>query len=111
MKKGILILTLLILALFTVSCIYAADVNDTLAASEDTGEIELSHEMESANDNLRTIEEQKVTQTDNEKKTGEMDDGSFMALAMKIDGASSGDTIYLEPPSLRPCSSSVLPTP
>lgn len=40
MKKGILILTLLILALFSVPCIYAADVNDTLAASEDTAVIE-----------------------------------------------------------------------
>ena len=69
MKKGILILTLLILALFSVSCIYAADVNDTLAASEDTGEIELSHdEMKSTDNNLKTSEEQIVTQTDNEEK-------------------------------------------
>ena len=40
MKKGIFILTLLILALFSVSCIYAADVNDTLTASEDNLEID-----------------------------------------------------------------------
>ena len=96
MKKGILILTLLILALFSVSCIYAADVNDTLAASEDTGDIELSHGIESADDNLGTIEEQKVTQTDNEEKTGATDDGTFEALRTKIDSASSGDTVYLE---------------
>ena len=96
MKKGILILILLILALFSVSCIYAADVNDTLAASEDTGEIELSHEIESADDNLGTSEEQKVTQTDNEEKTGETDDGSFGVLNRKIRSASSGDTVYLE---------------
>ena len=40
MKKGILIMALLILMLFSVSCIYAADVNDTLAAGEDTDVIE-----------------------------------------------------------------------
>ncbi|MEE3489432.1 MAG: peptidoglycan-binding protein [Methanobrevibacter sp.] len=96
MKKGIVIFTLLILALFSVSCIYAADVNETLAASEDTVEIELSHEIESADDNLETNEEQTVTQTDNEEKTGATDDGTFEALRTKIDRASSGDTIYLE---------------
>ena len=35
MKKGILILTLLILALFSMSCIYAADAEDAIAISED----------------------------------------------------------------------------
>ena len=40
MKKGILIMALLILMLISVSCIYAADVNDTLAAGEDTAVIE-----------------------------------------------------------------------
>ena len=96
MKKGIFILTLLILALFSVSCIYASDVNDTLAASENTEEIELSHEIESADDNLGTIEEQTVTQTDNEEKTGATDDGTFWALQSKIGSASSEDTVYLE---------------
>jgi len=97
MKKGILILTLLILALFSVSCIYAADVNDTLAASEDTGEIELSHdEMKSTDNNLKTSEEQIVTQTDNEEKMGYPDAGTFLALEYKIHHASSGDTVYLE---------------
>ncbi|WP_405264668.1 peptidoglycan-binding protein [Methanobrevibacter sp.] len=98
MKKGIFILTLLILALFSVSCIYASDVNDTLVASEDTGEIELSHEneMESTDNNLKTNEEQIVTQTDNEEKIGVTDDGTFRALNEKIMRASSGDTVYLE---------------
>ena len=90
MKKGILILILLILALFSVSCVCAADVDDALAASEDTGDIELSHEIESADDNLGTSEEQKVTQTDSEEKTGAMDDGTFWALEYKIHHASSG---------------------
>ena len=96
MKKGILILILLILALFSVSCIYAADVNDTLAASENTGEIELSHEIESADDNLGTIEEQTVTQTDSEEKTGETDDGTFTALRQKINASAEGSNVTLE---------------
>ena len=40
MKKGIFILTLLILALFSVSSVFATDVNDTLVASEDNLEID-----------------------------------------------------------------------
>ena len=95
MKKGIFIFIFLILALFSVSCIYAADVNDTLAASEDTGEIELSHEIESADDNLGTSEKQIVTQTDNEEKIGQTDNGTFQALKDKIQGASPG-TVNLE---------------
>ena len=42
MKKGIFILTLLILALFSVSCIYAADADDALASNEDTAAIEIA---------------------------------------------------------------------
>ena len=42
MKKGILILTMLILALFSVSCIYAADADDALASNEDTAAIEIA---------------------------------------------------------------------
>ena len=95
MKKGIFIFILLILALFSVSCVCAADVDDALAANEDTGEIELSHEIESADDNLGTSEEQIVTQTDNEDKTGATDNGTFQALKDKIEGASSG-TVNLE---------------
>ena len=40
MKNEILILILLILSLFSVSCIYASDVNDALEVSEDTEAIE-----------------------------------------------------------------------
>ena len=57
MKKGILILTFLILALFSVSCIYASDVNDSLAAGEDTNQIELSDSDKVIEDNLQTSEE------------------------------------------------------
>ena len=69
MKKGILILTFLILALFSVSCIYAVDVNDTLAASEETGEIELSVNDEMSMDNLQTSEENTKLPVDENDET------------------------------------------
>ena len=46
MKKSILILTLLILVLFSVSCTWASDANDTIVSNEDTGAIELSQSDE-----------------------------------------------------------------
>ena len=42
MKKGIVILALLILALFSVSCVCASDVDDAAIASEDAAEIEIA---------------------------------------------------------------------
>ena len=69
MKKGIVIFTLLILALFSVSCIYAADMNDTLAASEETGEIELSVNDEMSRDNLQTSEENSKLAADENDET------------------------------------------
>ncbi|WP_405264669.1 hypothetical protein [Methanobrevibacter sp.] len=60
MKKGIVILTLLILALFSISCIYASDVNDTLAVSEDTAAIEVAQsEIDeiTANDESQAVEQ------------------------------------------------------
>ena len=94
-KKSLLIIGLVI-CLFAMASASASDVNDTAIAGVDAEEIELSHEIESADENLGTSEEQKVTQTDNEEKTGATDDGTFRALYDKIHGASSGDTVYLE---------------
>ena len=92
MKKGILILILLILALFSVSCIYAADVNDTLVASEDTNQIELSDSDKVIEDNLQTSEEndelastdydEAIAQTDTEV-LGE-DSAKYSDLAAEI---------------------------
>ena len=93
-KKTIILLALVVF-LLSIAGVSASEIGDTIA-SEDTGEIELSHEMESADNNLGTSEEQTVTQTDNEEKTGETDDGTFSALKSKIESASSGDTVYLE---------------
>ena len=93
-KKTIILLALVVF-LLSIAGVSASEIDNTVA-SEDTGVIELSHEIESADNNLGTSEEQKVTQTDNEEKTGETDDGSFGALESKIGRASSGDTVYLE---------------
>ena len=94
-KKFMLIL---ITAIFLVSIASASasDANDTLVASEDTNQIELSDSDKAIEDNLQTSEEQKVTQAGNEEKTGATDDGTFKALSRKIGSASSGDTVYLE---------------
>ena len=94
-KKSLLFIGLVI-CLFAMASASASDVNDTAIAGVDAEEIELSHEIESADENLGTSEEQTVTQTDNEEKTGETDGGTFWALKSKIDSASSGDTVYLE---------------
>ena len=42
MKRKILIFTLILLALFSVASVCAGDVNDTLTASEDDSQIELT---------------------------------------------------------------------
>ena len=94
-KKSLLIICLII-CLFAIASVSATDTDDSAISSEDTGEIELSHEIESADDNLGTSEEQTVTQTDNEEKTGATYHGTFWALQSKIESASSGDTVYLE---------------
>ncbi|MBR3197047.1 MAG: hypothetical protein IKF66_00945, partial [Methanobrevibacter sp.] len=94
-KKSLLIICLII-CLFAIASVSATDTDDSAISSEDTGEIELSHEIESADENLGTSEEQTVTQTDNEEKTGATDHGTFWALQSKIESASSGDTVYLE---------------
>ena len=93
-KKTIILLALVVF-LLSIAGVSASEIGDTIA-SEDTGEIELSHEIESADNNLGTSEEQKVTQTGSEEKTGTMDDGTFEALNSKISSASFGDTVYLE---------------
>lgn len=51
MKRKILIFTLILLALFSVASVCAGDVNDTLTASEDDSQIELT----ATEDNLEKI--------------------------------------------------------
>ena len=57
MKKKIVIFTLILLALFSIASVCAGDVNDTLTASEDDSQIELT----ATEDDLNGIDENQVT--------------------------------------------------
>lgn len=83
MKKIILILTLLVLALFSVSSIYAADVNDTLAADEYTAEIDLS-QGEEINEIIEIDDSQAIGQQNDEEVLGEANIGTFTELSNNI---------------------------
>ncbi len=83
MKKGILILTFLILALFSVSCVCAADVDDAIAISEDTAAMELAQSDEmTASDDSNVME-----QSDDEELILEDNDVDKPMLG---EGASTG---------------------
>ena len=93
-KKSLLIICMLI-CLFAMANVSAINANDTAITSEDTGETELSHEIESI-DNLEISEEEKVTQTDNNEIIGEGDVGTLKDLRNMIREASPGDTLILD---------------
>ena len=84
-KNIILVFSLILCILFSISCVAASDVNDTLAASD----VEDAN-MTSANEN-QVIEQS----NDNDLIAGE-DDGTFTELQAKIILASEGATINLE---------------
>ena len=97
-KKSLLIICLVI-CMFAMANVSASDTDNTTMSLVDKGKIELSHEsdMESADNNLKTSEEQEIVkQTDNEETIGETDAGTFTALKNKIANAQSGSTVYLE---------------
>ena len=85
MKKKIVIFTLILLALFSIASVCAGDVNDTLTASEDDSQIELT----ATEDDLNGIDENQVT--------GEpsVDNKTFTALKEKIDNAGDNSTVVL----------------
>ena len=91
MNKGILILILLILAMFSMSCIYASDVNDTLVASEDTAAIEVAQIDDiAAGDTSQAIE-----QSNDEEIISEGNVGTFSELQNNIT-AKYGGTLELD---------------
>ena len=84
-KNVILVFSLVLCILFSISCVAAGDVNDTLAASDvDVANI--------ASDN----ENQVIEQVNDNDLIVEIDNGTFTALQAKIDSASDGATIDLE---------------
>ena len=89
-KKSIIILAMAIF-LFAIATASASDVNDTIVAGEDTGQIELSASNEMAADNLKTNEENiTLTQADNCEIIGADGIGTFSELQKEIDNAGNG---------------------
>ncbi len=84
-KKSFLALILLFCVLLTMTCAFAADVNDTATVSEDEQQKEMSLSEENS----------EVIFADEAQPIGETDDGTFAALESKIN-AGYGSTITLE---------------
>ena len=89
-KKSIIILAMAVF-LFAIATASASDVNDTIVADEDTGQIELSASNEMAADNLKTNEENiTLTQADNCEIIGADGIGTFSELQKEIDNVGNG---------------------
>ncbi|WP_296880795.1 right-handed parallel beta-helix repeat-containing protein [uncultured Methanobrevibacter sp.] len=77
--KKSLIMLVLVIFIFGVASVSASDVNDTIVAGEDTGQMELSAGDEMTVDNLQTSEESNIlAQTDNEKTAGRVIDSKTL---------------------------------
>ena len=69
MRKGVFLLCLAICILFTLSSVCASDANDTMVASEDANQIELSSNDVTLEDNLKTSEENNILTQANDDET------------------------------------------
>lgn len=69
MRKGVFLLCLAICILFTLSSVCASDANDTMVASEDANQIELSSNDVTLDDNLKTSEENNILTQANDDET------------------------------------------
>lgn len=84
-KKSFSTLILLLCVLFTMTCAFAGDVNDTMAVSLDNSQMEMSQDDENS----------EVIFADEAQPIGETDNGTFAALESKIN-AGYGSTITLK---------------
>ncbi|MBR2665191.1 peptidoglycan-binding protein [Methanobrevibacter sp.] len=84
-KKSFSTLILLLCVLFTMTCAFAGDVNDTMAVSLDNSQMEMSQDDEN----------NEVIFADEAQPIGETDNGTFAALESKIN-AGYGSTITLK---------------
>ena len=94
MKRKKIMLILITAIFFTsIAGVCASDANDTMVASDDTGEIELSHENEMSADNLQTGKENdKLALADNDEsvsaQTGtevlSVDNSTYLMLSSEI---------------------------
>ena len=77
--KKSLIMLVLVIFIFGVASVSASDVNDTIVAGEDTGQMELSAGDEMTVDNLQTSEGSNIlAQIDNEKTAGRVIDSKTL---------------------------------
>ncbi len=84
-KKSFSTLILLLCVLFTMTCAFAGDVDDTMAVSLDNSQMEMSQDDENS----------EVIFADEAQPIGETDNGTFAALESKIN-AGYGSTITLK---------------
>ncbi len=91
MKKKILILTLILLALLSISSISAGDVNDSAISNKEDSQIELTGIENNIKSNID--ENQEIGDSN---VIDEEDNGTFTALQQKIDNAEDNSTIIIE---------------
>ena len=84
MKKTLMFILLTACILFSVSGVFAGDINETTVAS-DADDLTLKSE----------IDDVKVSNTEDQKLEDASEDGTFTALQLKISLAESGSTINL----------------
>ena len=89
MKKIILVLMLILLALFSIACVCAGDMNDTVISNQDDSQIELTV-IENNNIELNIDENQAIGE---KNPINEEDNGTFTALQQKINNAGDNSTI------------------
>ena len=89
MKKIILVLTLILLALFSIACVCAGDMNDTVISNQDDSQIELTV-IKNNNIELNIDENQAIGE---KNPINEEDNGTFTALQQKINNAGDNYTI------------------
>ena len=90
MKKEVFILCLAICMLFALSSVCAGEVNDELAASNNTDQI-IENE-----DTVSDVDDGIISSSQNEEIVSVRDNGTFKALQNKIDNADEGSTVILE---------------
>ena len=84
MKKTVLFILVVTCMLFSVSSVFASDINDTAVADEESNLIAENH-----------IDDLESASNDENQPVGDGDDGSFTALQLKISLAGEGSEINL----------------
>ena len=94
-KKTLLVFCLIICVLFSVSSVFAGDVNDEVIASESQDSDVVSQATVEVDNDYQKIENNLISSS-SEDILSEKDNGTFTALQDKISNAAEGATIELE---------------